>query len=960
MLRPVFYVATMDAEHRTFGVPYERGRVTTSQIMDLLDTFGLPSVLLVAYAVLLFAPERGRTTPYTTEQTFSETDKKAATSLRMAVRSAGHSSRKLMKDAMTLILWHKGWAKLSGAISLCFGLLSLSFLLLIVIPLKTAELAWRNRLTVATLAGLSAIALLTPQYPGGAGLAALILGTLTGRGVTGRFGTTYKLNGSKEKVLAEITPMRSRDGGVGAHQAVVKAAMRRFPWVAGVAAVLIAAPSIRCLPAGFFGLDAATLGWVSLGTVGAAFIAGLLFVHFAVKDALTRKNTGRIEKEAIRAKAAKLVGLREGHQIDRLETGRGPIYDEEGNLVSESAVTDVRFTVTSDVYSKVTADLDALLVKHGLEDFEASTAVMSNEITLADHWIVLVRASEETKARRAILAASRGLVVGAQVGEGRVELELAQDSPAAADRVAAFVTREYGMVLTTWDPYNLRAVAEHLDEEELALRNGYADRIKGAERHMVSVGITRDDTGNRTITVSSLALAPFATEARDKLALELRDATPGAAPSWGVSADPVSGTITLVEREDVLRAITPYPRDAKPDLISVPFAVAEDGTELRITLTESNVLLGGLPGGGKSGGSTALLAGISQLENVALIGLDPKRVELSPWRPRFSVVAKPVRTQSPEDDEHAPATAVLGAIVEEMHRRYEWLDERGLKKVTARELSPTMPLLVVVIDELADLVSVAGTREGKAFEAERATYIRRLIALGRASGVAVITATQKPQSDVIPTALRDLIQQRAAYATTNPSMTDVILGHGMSQTGGLSHEIAASQKGVAYVVNESSRTPVRARTYWVPDDEVAGLAQATAHLRVDLPWLDEALSEGGSSSGSKPSGRSRVPKGDRVTGRIIEEPPAVIGEDEIVDYEWGGEALDLSYVDFDAITAETAAPAEPDPWEAAAAARAGIADSPSALFAGSKKAPEIASRDLFGEPRKVIPAEEIS
>jgi DNA segregation ATPase FtsK/SpoIIIE-like protein len=212
---------------------------------------------------------------------------------------------------------------------------------------------------------------------------------------------------------------------------------------------------------------------------------------------------------------------------------------------------------------------------------------------------------------------------------------------------------------------------------------------------------------------------------------------------------------------------------------------------------------------------------------VALIGLDPKRVELNLWRDRFSVIAKK------EED----ATTVLAATVEEMERRYEWLEEKGLKKITEKEISPTMPLLVLMVDELADLVSIGVTKDEKNAELERSTMIRRLIAKGRAAGVVVITATQKPQSDVIPTAMRDLIQQRVAYATTNAAMTDTILGAGMASNGGLAHNIAASEKGVCYIVNETSREPVRARTFWIADEDVAGVAASTARNRVELPWM---------------------------------------------------------------------------------------------------------------------------
>ncbi|HLS31990.1 MAG TPA: FtsK/SpoIIIE domain-containing protein, partial [Brevibacterium sp.] len=290
------------------------------------------------------------------------------------------------------------------------------------------------------------------------------------------------------------------------------------------------------------------------------------------------------------------------------------------------------------------------------------------------------------------------------------------------------------------------------------------------------------------------------------------------------------------------------------------------------------------PGGGKSGGITALLSGIARLEHVALIGLDPKRVEQTLWRPRFSRIAT-----EPDD-----ATAVLEALRDEMERRYQWLQEQGLKKIGPGQLTSERPLLVVVIDELADLVSVGSTKEEKAEELKRSTLIRRLIALGRAAGVVVIAATQKPQSDVVPTALRDLIQLRVAYATTNPAMTETILGAGMAQTGGLSHEISAAERGVAYIVTETSRTPRRVRTRWVPDEEVAGIAERYAHLRVELPWMpDESQVQ-----------RRSMREGEVITPVAAPTPAPVIEDLGTIDLGLDDLGLDIPAPEPDAVPAD--------------------------------------------------------
>lgn len=353
---------------------------------------------------------------------------------------------------------------------------------------------------------------------------------------------------------------------------------------------------------------------------------------------------------------------------------------------------------------------------------------------------------------------------------------------------------------------------------------------------------------------------------------------------WSVSYDDAAhDKIALSCTADPLAGILEYPWDETVDYKSLPFGMDPDGNLVTMGLLEVNHLLGGTPGGGKSGGITALLAGIARLDHVAIVGLDPKRVEQGMWAPRFSRIA----TGNGDDP-----SLVLEALEEEMERRYDYLQAQGLKKFTPKEFSAEWPLIVVVIDELADLVAVAADKDGKAEEATRSTLIRRLIALGRAAGIVLITATQKPQSDVVPTALRDLIQLRVAYATTNAAMTDTILGAGMAGNGADSHEIPASLRGVCYYVNETSREPLRARTFWIPDEDVPGIAERYAHLRVELPWMPEPGTprrgqdaDNGDAGGFKPdlSGKG---KGKKTFSFAAPKPEPVDEPAEPVQDAW--------------------------------------------------------------------------
>lgn len=285
---------------------------------------------------------------------------------------------------------------------------------------------------------------------------------------------------------------------------------------------------------------------------------------------------------------------------------------------------------------------------------------------------------------------------------------------------------------------------------------------------------------------------------------------------------------------DPLGRTVPYALDAPVSTERVPFAVDENGEPVHLRIAESNVLFGGEPGGGKSGGQTALIAGLARLPNVALVGLDPKRVELSPWRERFTRVAV-----EPQD-----CTRVLAALVDEMEKRYDFLEMHHRKKLTTGDFTAEMPLIALVIDELAELLATGLDREGKQGDTERAVLLRRLIAKGRAAGMFVSAATQKPAADTVPTSIRDLIAQRVAFRTGTREMTETIIGSGRAE-GGPAHLIDVNARGVAWVIMEGQAEPRRVRVLWLADEDVPAAAAATAHLRPSFRL------EGTDPSGSK-------------------------------------------------------------------------------------------------------------
>ncbi|SMY00823.1 FtsK/SpoIIIE family protein [Brevibacterium sp. Mu109] len=298
------------------------------------------------------------------------------------------------------------------------------------------------------------------------------------------------------------------------------------------------------------------------------------------------------------------------------------------------------------------------------------------------------------------------------------------------------------------------------------------------------------------------------------------------ARGWELGECAEGVALVLKDGSDPLeQAITPGQLSGAPSLEDgCPVAVDRIGRTVEVPVLESNVLIGGIPKSGKSGLQTILLVGLAQIPNLALIGLDPKRVELTPWAARFSLVETQVSAMAP----------LLRKILDEIDQRYEVLQTNQRKKW----LPDDGPILALVVDELAQVTS-SGDKKA---DAERADLLRQIVAVGRAAGVFVSLATQKPSSDVVPTGLRDLITQRIAMRCTTREQAQTVLGGVPPEVLETVTSIPHGQSGVGVFTTESGDV-VRARAAWVPDEKVPSVSAALQHLRVDLPWLSDEAKE---------------------------------------------------------------------------------------------------------------------
>ena len=248
----------------------------------------------------------------------------------------------------------------------------------------------------------------------------------------------------------------------------------------------------------------------------------------------------------------------------------------------------------------------------------------------------------------------------------------------------------------------------------------------------------------------------------------------------GVRIAPIPNKISVVGIEVPNRAVTPVrirdvveSRTFTEQKSPVAFAVGKDigGSCIVGDIGKlPHVLIAGTTGSGKSVCTNSLIVSIlykSTPEEVRFIMVDPKMVELAPYNgiPHLLI---PVVTDPKK------AAGALQWAVFEMMKRYKLFSEHGVKDLAgynalARqdEELKTMPTVVVVIDELADLMLVA------AKEVEES--ICRVAQMGRAAGMHLVIATQRPSSDVITGLMKANIPSRIAFAVASSLESRIIL-----------------------------------------------------------------------------------------------------------------------------------------------------------------------------------------
>ncbi|HEX2420111.1 MAG TPA: DNA translocase FtsK 4TM domain-containing protein, partial [Acidimicrobiia bacterium] len=265
----------------------------------------------------------------------------------------------------------------------------------------------------------------------------------------------------------------------------------------------------------------------------------------------------------------------------------------------------------------------------------------------------------------------------------------------------------------------------------------------------------------------------------------------------------------LVTLGDVLRSPE---ASAVTHPLSVGLGVDIAGRARMLNLSElPHVLIAGATGAGKSSCINSIVSSLlmrTSPDDVRLIMVDPKRVELGQYNGVPHLLTRVITNPKKAAD-------ALKWAVAEMDRRYDLLADAKVRDIWGYRLKlesgelpeegfDRFPYLVVIVDELNDLMMVAGR------EVEEA--IVRIAQMARAVGIHLVIATQRPSVDVITGVIKANIPSRLAFSVASQTDSRVIIdGAGAEKLVGM---------GDMLVVTAAEPRPLRYQGAWVSEEEV--------------------------------------------------------------------------------------------------------------------------------------------
>ena len=303
----------------------------------------------------------------------------------------------------------------------------------------------------------------------------------------------------------------------------------------------------------------------------------------------------------------------------------------------------------------------------------------------------------------------------------------------------------------------------------------------------------------------------------------------------------------------------------KPEnLLEIPLGKAVNGTARSFDLAKMpHLLVAGSTGSGKSVAVNGIIASIlmkARPDQVKFMMVDPKMVELSVYNdiPHLLI---PVVTNPRK------ASKALQKVVDEMENRYELFAKVGVRNIAgfnakveefnaqSEYKQVPLPLIVVIVDELADLMMVASK------EVEDA--IIRLGQKARAAGIHMILATQRPSVDVISGLIKANVPSRVAFAVSSGTDSRTILDENGAE------KLLGRGDMLFKPIDENH--PVRLQGSFISDDDVERIVsfiKAQADADYDDSFDPGEVSETDSDSGS----------GDEGGDPLFEEAKALVIE----------------------------------------------------------------------------------
>lgn len=349
--------------------------------------------------------------------------------------------------------------------------------------------------------------------------------------------------------------------------------------------------------------------------------------------------------------------------------------------------------------------------------------------------------------------------------------------------------------------------------------------------------VTQWPVGDKTqIRLTSECTVSLYEKNAEKLAAELRLAdvrvkrgkTQDRAELILVRRDPFDDLIIGPQGKPIIRAL-PWPdKDAEQLSMWEPIRIGvdHDGATVTMSLIASNVLLGGVPGSGKSVAESLIVAHAALDPHARLWLMDGKDVDLPVWQPCAHNYIGPDRKDAIE---------MLKELRDETERRYADLKAqsidtgRPIRKIS-REMN--LPVHVLVCDELASYL-LADDAKGKTHATTILELLRQIAAKGRAGGIIECLATQRPDASTVDTKLRSLLVYRWAMKCTDYQSSDTITG-GKASAGYDASDIPDAQKGVGWVCAEGDK-PVLTRSFYLDDDDIYEIAQRATKMNKHRP-----------------------------------------------------------------------------------------------------------------------------